>query len=129
MKNPELNGYIGFYKGKKYEIYSDTTYHAQQEIAKKYKIKKPYEITVMLAEKGGKPVTHLPLMNPKDNPYAHYVIGKDGKRRLIKSKRNPTYKQLAQRKQQRSESKALGGLMTVGLIGIGLVLLLRNKGQ
>ena len=62
--NP-LNGYIGFYKGKKYEIYSDTSLHAQQEIAKKYNIKKPYEITIMLAEKEGKSVTHAPEFNPQ----------------------------------------------------------------
>ncbi len=62
--NP-LNGFIGFYKGKRYEIYADTSYHAQQEIAKKYGIKKPYEITVMLAEEDGKPVTHVADFNPR----------------------------------------------------------------
>jgi len=54
-----MNGYIGFYKGKKYEIHADTTYQAQQAIATKYGIKKPYEITVMLAEKNGEQVTHV----------------------------------------------------------------------
>jgi hypothetical protein len=53
-------GYIGFYKGKQYEIYADTTYEAQKKIAEKYGIKDSYNIKVMLAEKDGKPVVHLP---------------------------------------------------------------------
>jgi len=56
-----MNGYVCFYKGKKYEIEANTSYHAQQTLAKKYNIKKSYEITVMLAEKGGESITHLPL--------------------------------------------------------------------
>ena len=56
-----MNGYIGFYRGKQYEIESDTSYHAQQAIAQKYNIKKDYEITVILCEKEGEQVTHLPL--------------------------------------------------------------------
>ncbi len=54
------NGYIGFYKGKKYEVYANTTYEAQKLIAEKYKIKKSYEISVYLAEKNGKEVIHDP---------------------------------------------------------------------
>ena len=53
------NGYMCFYKSKKIEVFSDTSYHAQLEAAKIFKAKKSYEVTVMLAEKDGKPVTHV----------------------------------------------------------------------
>ena len=62
-QNP-VNSYIGFHKGNRYEVYANTSYEAQQKIAKEHKIKKAYEITVILAEKDSKPVTHLPLFNP-----------------------------------------------------------------
>lgn len=55
-----MNGYIGFYKGRRFEIMSDSTYHAQQTIAKANRIKKAYEITIVLAEKDGEQVTHTP---------------------------------------------------------------------
>ena len=44
----KMNGYIGYYKGKQYEIESDTTYHAQQAIAAKYNIKDSYKITMII---------------------------------------------------------------------------------
>jgi len=53
-----MNGYIGYYKGKKFETYAMTTLEAQRKIAADNKIKKPYEITIMLAEKGGEVVYH-----------------------------------------------------------------------
>jgi len=53
-----MNGYIGFHKGKQYEIFANTSYEAQQKLAKQLKVKKAYEITVVLAEKEGKSVTH-----------------------------------------------------------------------
>ena len=56
-----MNGYVGFYRGKRYEIESDTSYHAQQALAAKYNIKKSYEITVVLAEKSGEQVIHSTL--------------------------------------------------------------------
>ncbi len=55
-----LNGYIGYYKGKQFETYAKTSYEAQQKIAREHGIKKSYEITVVLAEKGGEPVVHKP---------------------------------------------------------------------
>ena len=55
------NGYVGFYKGKRFEVYANTTYEAQKKIAAQNKIKHSYNITVKLAEKDGKPVVHLPL--------------------------------------------------------------------
>lgn len=51
-----MNGYIALYKGKQYEIRANSSYEAQKEIAKKYGIKKTYEISVYLAEKDGKQV-------------------------------------------------------------------------
>uniref|UniRef100_A0A6M3JEA1 Uncharacterized protein n=1 Tax=viral metagenome TaxID=1070528 RepID=A0A6M3JEA1_9ZZZZ len=56
-----MNGYVGFYRGKRFEVHADTSLQAQEEIARKYKIKKAYEITIVLAEKGHEQVTHLPL--------------------------------------------------------------------
>ena len=53
-----MNGYIGFYKGKKFETQANTSYEAQKKIASENKIKKAYEITIVLAEKDGKQVTH-----------------------------------------------------------------------
>lgn len=53
-----MNGYICFYKGKKTEIYANTTYEAQQKAALFFKAKKSYEVTVMLAELKGKQYAH-----------------------------------------------------------------------
>jgi hypothetical protein len=53
------NGYICFHKGKQYEVYASSTFEAQKRCAEQNKIKKRYEITVVLAEKNGKPVTHI----------------------------------------------------------------------
>ena len=55
-----MNGYVCFYKGKRYEMYADSAYGAQQTCAKLYKIKKSYDITVVLAEKDGQQVVHKP---------------------------------------------------------------------
>jgi hypothetical protein len=56
-----LNGYICLHKGKKYEVYAESTYAAQQKCARENKIKKSYEISVYLAEKKGEQITHIPL--------------------------------------------------------------------
>lgn len=53
-----MNGYVCFYKGKRAEVYAETTYEAQQKAAVVFKAKKSYEVTVMLAEKDGVQVTH-----------------------------------------------------------------------
>jgi hypothetical protein len=53
-----MNGYICFYRGKQVEVMADTSYHAQQRAAAMLKVKKAYEITVVLAEKSGQQVTH-----------------------------------------------------------------------
>jgi len=62
-RNPTY-GYIGFYKDKRYEVYADTIYEAQQKIAKIAKAKKTWQVNVMLAEKDGMPVVHRAVDNP-----------------------------------------------------------------
>ena len=59
-----MNGYVAIWKGKRIEVYADSTYEAQQKAQKEFgkRCKKGYEIAVVLAEKDGKEVTHLPLM-------------------------------------------------------------------
>ncbi len=56
-----MNTYVAFYKNKKIEVQAETTYEAQKLAAAKFKAKKSYEVTVMLAAKGGEAVVHLPL--------------------------------------------------------------------
>jgi hypothetical protein len=56
--NPSLNGYVCFYKSKRTEIYASTSYEAQTKAAAFFKARKQYEVTVMLAEKGGEQVIH-----------------------------------------------------------------------
>jgi hypothetical protein len=52
------NGYIAFYKGRKIEVYANSSYEAQKIAAEKFKAKKSYEVHVHLAEKDGKEVIH-----------------------------------------------------------------------
>ncbi len=54
----KLNGYICFHRGRTFEVYAKTSYDAQQLCAKINKIKRASDITVVLAEKDGKPVIH-----------------------------------------------------------------------
>lgn len=53
-------GYVCFWKGKRFEVYAESSYAAQKKCAEQYKIKKAHEITVVLAEKDGQPVVHIP---------------------------------------------------------------------
>ncbi len=53
-----MNGYIAFYRGKQIEVHAETSYDAQKKAAAQFKAKKSYEVTVVLAEKDGKPVVH-----------------------------------------------------------------------
>lgn len=53
-----MNGYVCFYKGKKIEVYAETSYEAQQKAVAQFKAKKSYDVTVMLAEKQGEQVIH-----------------------------------------------------------------------
>lgn len=54
-----MNGYICLWRGKRVEVYANSTYAAQQKAAELLKTKKTYEITVVLAEKDGAPVVHV----------------------------------------------------------------------
>ena len=45
------------YKGKKIELYSTSSYNAQQDAAKIFKAKKAYDVSVYLVEKNGEQVT------------------------------------------------------------------------
>jgi hypothetical protein len=53
-----MNGYVCFYKGRRIEVYADSSYAAQQKAATLLRAKRIYEVTVVLAEKDGEPVTH-----------------------------------------------------------------------
>jgi len=48
-------GYVAFYKGKRIEVYADTSYEAQKKAAEMFKAKKSWDVHVVLAEVGGKP--------------------------------------------------------------------------
>ena len=56
-----MNGYKAFYRGRSCEVYAATSYEAQQKAAVYFKAKKGCEVAVVLCEKAGKQVTHLPL--------------------------------------------------------------------
>lgn len=51
--------YICFYRGKEIEVQALRTYDAQKIAAEKFKAKKAYEVTVMLAAKNDTPVIHV----------------------------------------------------------------------
>jgi len=57
-----MNGYKAFYRGKTIEVYADTSYAAQQKAATILKVKKSYEITVVLCEKKGEQVVQPTAM-------------------------------------------------------------------
>ena len=64
VQEAQQNGYIGFWKGKKAEVYAKSSYEAQQKLvplfqkqAGRKKVKRT-DITVKLAEKDGKQVSH-----------------------------------------------------------------------
>lgn len=53
-----LNGYIAMYKGKRTEVYAETSYKAQQLAAAFFKAKKSYEVTVTLCQQNDNDVVH-----------------------------------------------------------------------
>jgi len=57
-----MNGYKAFYKGRQVEVMANTSFEAQQKAAALLKAKKSYEVTVMLCEKAGVQVVHVPCM-------------------------------------------------------------------
>jgi hypothetical protein len=54
-----MNGYIAFYKGKRIEVYANSSFEAQTKAAAIFKAKKSWEVSVVLAEKDGKEVVHI----------------------------------------------------------------------
>lgn len=54
-----MNGYVCFYKGKRLEVYAETSYDALKKAAKEFKAKKTWDVSVTLAEKNGKSVEHV----------------------------------------------------------------------
>lgn len=54
------NGYVALYRGKRKEVYADTSYEAQRKAAKLFKAKREYEVTIVLCEAEDKPVEHNP---------------------------------------------------------------------
>lgn len=48
-----MNGYVCFHKGKRVEVYANSSYAAQQKAATMLQAKRVYEVTVMLAEVDG----------------------------------------------------------------------------
>lgn len=57
-KSSTPNGYIAFYKSKRVEVYANTLFEAREKAVALLKPKKPHDINIMLAEKGGAPVIH-----------------------------------------------------------------------
>lgn len=60
-----MNGYVAFYRGKKIDVYAETSYAAMMQAVERFKAKRPYEVTVVLAEKDvkdghGQQVIHQP---------------------------------------------------------------------
>lgn len=53
-----LNGYVCFYKDKRTEVYAATRLEARDKAAAFFKAKKAYDVTAVLAEKGGQTVVH-----------------------------------------------------------------------
>ena len=56
-----MNGYIAFWGKKKLEVFAESSYQASEKAAKLFGAKKSHEVTVVLAEKDGEQVTHMPL--------------------------------------------------------------------
>ena len=59
-KHRKANGYIAFYRGKQVEVRADTSLEAQRLAAHYWRIKRQSDVTVVLAEQDGQPVTHTP---------------------------------------------------------------------
>jgi hypothetical protein len=55
-----MNGYIAYYKNRRIEVLASSSYEAQKKAAAVFKARKSYEVEVVLAEKDGEQVTHVP---------------------------------------------------------------------
>lgn len=56
-----MNGYVAFHKGRRTEVYADTSLAARDKAAAFFKVKsnRAHEVSVVLAEKDGQQVTHV----------------------------------------------------------------------
>lgn len=61
MVEIKTNKYVAFYKGRCLEVEAETSLAANAQAVEKFKAnkKKPWEVTVVLAERDGKPVVHI----------------------------------------------------------------------
>lgn len=62
-----MNGYVCIWNGQRTEVYADTLYKAKQKAIEEFskatrKKVRPYQVSVMLAEKDGETVVHKPLI-------------------------------------------------------------------
>ena len=59
----KLNGYVCLFAGKRFECRAETSYQAQQKAIEHFKPAKSrrHLVSVVLAEKNGKQVTHAPI--------------------------------------------------------------------
>lgn len=55
-----MNGYVGFYRGNRIEVYAEGLYAAKQKIIAELNVppKREYMVSVMLAERDGQIVVH-----------------------------------------------------------------------
>lgn len=53
-----MNGYVCFYRGSRIEVRAATSYEAQQKAVAIFKARRAYDVTIVLADVGGMPVTH-----------------------------------------------------------------------
>lgn len=56
-----MNGYVAFYKNKRYEVHAETLLKARTKLAIQLNVprNKEYQINIMLAEKNGQEVIHV----------------------------------------------------------------------
>ena len=67
-KGGKMKGYIAFYKGKQMEVKAISALSAREIAAEKFRARKPYDVEVVLAEKDGKQVTHMPMFASEETP-------------------------------------------------------------
>lgn len=53
-----MNGYLAFYKGNKIEVHANSQSEARTIAVQQFKARKAWDVSVVLTEKDGVPVTH-----------------------------------------------------------------------
>ncbi len=94
-----MNGYLCFYKDKKWEVYADTKAEAHKKAVAHFKAKKSWEVDCYLAEKDGEQVTTT-LTNPrrKSRSRKHTMA----KRRSTKTRRKAPAKRRTTSRRRRA---------------------------